>query len=902
MSHFIIVSSGTQYAYNGFKSLSSKTTFSLRTGGSAQNKPGYDVDYVAPQWNPAIDILAVPEQRALRMLRLSGGQTIWRHALSESIQKPVSTDSGSKESVDPLLIRAIAWHPTGSRIAVLHANGQIVHRDPARGDIVHKSSIEISSTERVVDMQWLACIGSANNSPQKDLNEKNLPLEFYLPTLSSFDKSKSAPDNINPSDEPLSVIVVTTETGSVWVSLGGIFALPVVRIPESAFPSDKATRSKYRTVGAHFNADISRLYVAFSVHTNTSESQTMVFKLDTPILSRKNTPPSPLLLSLAALSARLSGLMLYLENTISTIIKEIEARESSASRASLKKVLESILQDHGVDEVTSPEAEMVRLAVTGRASESTAQFLLAKIKSTKITSWENASRLGAVAIVRLIYQNALPAIERSILASARLLDSIASESKPGLDSGDAGATISRDCIARVIAILGWVYGRMDECMIQIREEQSENQEFSDWALFCIDDLQWQNDGPRRNANDGHEDTDGDDGSRPVRPDINYRLLLRFIRSAFSRRRASEFSEEVPNPNVVESILGIAEDRETTENRRTFVQSYFGLLSDRANLDGIGSSSVLLTSDTKQPLLASSSKQFKYVFHSQDLLDSATGSSDTANIAPTCIEALAEVKALVLRALEWPSQMLGESSSWDLEPTIVYPAQSVESAEDIDQITDTHMVSMPNGGCEIYMATVVAASQSDASKLEFLCISDTSDSSLSSAAGNGTPRLSNIRLSVKTSKSSGQSVPISVADIKFFDDNCLGILFTVDGCGSPFLGTVDYRSIKYIDIGALEKPRESEQSLLAFERLLEISQASLKTPTVLAVNGRKGRRCVAVVERRGKYWWPLDMDNIEDEDDDEEEEDNDNVSNSNGNSEGTNDGDVNKNYFEIDDDF
>ncbi|KAJ1852999.1 hypothetical protein LPJ73_002725 [Coemansia sp. RSA 2703] len=96
--------------------------------------------------------------------------------------------------------------------------------------------------------------------------------------------------------------------------------------------------------------------------------------------------------------------------------------------------------------------------------------------------------------------------------------------------------------------------------------------------------------------------------------------------------------------------------------------------------------------------------------------------------------------------------------------------------------------------------------------------------------------------------------------------------------------------------------ESEQSLLAFESLLEVSQASLKTPTVLAVNGRKGRRCVAVVERRGKYWWPFDMDNIEDDDDDEEEEEDDNVSNNNGNSEGTNDGDVNKNYLEIDDDF
>ncbi|KAJ2776453.1 hypothetical protein GGI15_004843, partial [Coemansia interrupta] len=165
-----------------------------------------------PQWNPAIDVLAVPEQRALRMLRLSGGQTIWRHALSEGMHKPVSTDTS-----DHLLIRAIAWHPAGSRIAVLHANGQIVHRDPARGDIVHKSSIGIAINERVVDMQWLACTSPAPGS----LNKVDLPLEFYLPTLSSFDKSKSAPDNINPNDEPLSVIVATTETGSVWIALLG---------------------------------------------------------------------------------------------------------------------------------------------------------------------------------------------------------------------------------------------------------------------------------------------------------------------------------------------------------------------------------------------------------------------------------------------------------------------------------------------------------------------------------------------------------------------------------------------------------------------------------------------------------------------------------------------------------
>ncbi|KAJ2907680.1 hypothetical protein GGI21_003646, partial [Coemansia aciculifera] len=61
-----------------------------------------------------------------------------------------------------------------------------------------------------------------------------------------------------------------------------------------------------------------------------------------------------------------------------------------------------------------------------------------------------------------------------------------------------------------------------------------------------------------------------------------------------------------------------------------------------------------------------------------------------------------------------------------------------------------------------------------------------------------------------------------------------------------------------------------KSPLVFKRLLKIDEASSGHSVALACNGKKGRRCIAVVERRGKYWWPYDIDNEEDESEEEEE--------------------------------
>ncbi|KAJ1802641.1 hypothetical protein LPJ75_006127, partial [Coemansia sp. RSA 2598] len=309
-------------------------------------------------------------------------------------------------------------------------------------------------------MQWVSCQGAVGGGAVSRESQKQ-PLEFYLPRLSPLDKSKSAPDNINPANEQMTAIVATTNRGTVWVSLSGIFALPAARLPDTLDPANGGSRIS--AVGAHLSKSSAYLFVKLLVES-TNGSRNVVLKLGTPMLNT-DLLPSPTLHSLAALSARLSGLCLYLENAAAAVVREIEAREASASRRSLYRLLEGVLQDHGVDEVTSPEAEIIRLAVTGRASESTAQFLLSKLKTTKLNSWESASRLGAAVIIRLVYQHVLPALERMVLAATRLLDLVLLD-KTSVEEHQDGSSVlsSRASIVRAIVILTWLYSRMEECM------------------------------------------------------------------------------------------------------------------------------------------------------------------------------------------------------------------------------------------------------------------------------------------------------------------------------------------------------------------------------------------------------------------------------------------------------
>ncbi|KAJ1845777.1 hypothetical protein LPJ70_002356, partial [Coemansia sp. RSA 2708] len=64
------------------------------------------------------------------------------------------------------------------------------------------------------------------------------------------------------------------------------------------------------------------------------------------------------------------------------------------------------------------------------------------------------------------------------------------------------------------------------------------------------------------------------------------------------------------------------------------------------------------------------------------------------------------------------------------------------------------------------------------------------------------------------------------------------------------------------------------SRLEFAKLLQISDASAVVPAALASNGSEGRRCIAVVDKSGRYWWPFDMDNEEEGDENQSEESND----------------------------
>ncbi|KAJ2091108.1 hypothetical protein IW140_001873 [Coemansia sp. RSA 1813] len=925
----IISLSGFPYQTNGFQSLSGRHALQLRSGPSLRQPRA--ANYLPPRWCPTLDILAVPEGRALRLVRLSGGETIWRRTLQDSNQTTASkaftatsvsektaSDSGKETQA---VIRAIAWNPSGQSIAVLYSDGNLVQRDAAHGDIVHESNIELADDELVASMVWVSCDGDSETltgilTDESSMAVKPLPLEFNLPALSPLDKSKATPSNINSEPDNLTAIIITTTRGAVWVTLGGIFTLPVSKLPYFEKDSNSPF-TDFVVTNAQISCDLSTLCIYLTRKQDKQHSDcpnAALCTLDTSMLSAA----TPLLRSLVYLSARISGLFLYIENTIDLVINEATARGEVTSRARLLQMFEGILQDHGVDEVTSPEAELCRLAVTGRASEPTSQFLLAKLKSTKLKSWENSGRQGAVAIARLIYQYVSPAIERAILAVSRFLQIVTADfsqlSLSGYSFGGNGEGCSaplseiaeaRSLILRAIVLLGWMYGRFEEYAGRLQEEQRENQVFVDWALLAVDDLNWQNEGIRKAGND---DT-MDDGLRPIRPEIDYKLLLRFVRSAFRRRSADDaLDEQIKTQN----ILSLKDDRNKADSK--VVQVYFDILSEKSHTESIQKFK-LGELDRKQGSKGFEEREgvFEFPFHSADLLDEATRrcTDSTHNMneekmscgeipPPTCREALTAAKGFISQALAWPSAVLGNGLQWNIQSDFVYFSRAMyvdgaggdnDYVKSVGRISDMHCIAsatnnsmhdQSNDAGTLYLAAVSTRSH----VLEVLAVSrllsreETKVALIKLAVKTCCAKNDRSEMELLSLKPAAQSLeetrPVQVTDISFFDDDLLGITFTIDGCDSSYLGTISYRQgnsrITYhpvskcdLDDNKGQKPEDVTPVPLEFAKLLKLDEEA-RYPVSLSTNGRQGRRSIAVVERRGKFWWPYDMDNSEDEDD------------------------------------
>ncbi|KAJ2691355.1 anaphase promoting complex subunit 4 [Coemansia spiralis] len=836
MSHSLFrTSDGTLH---GFQSLSNKETLQLRAGVAP--KEPHPTKYVAPQWCPSIDVLAVPEGKSLRLVRLSGGQTIWRRQLNDQHSRTAAkalfeaNGGDGRGTADGQTIRAIAWHPTSMCLAVLHSDGTLVQRDATGGDVVHESKVELGDGELVAAMEWIRC--DASQVDESGSDEGRQSLEHYLPRLTSADRSKALPSHVNPSTEPLTAIIIVTAAGRVIVSLGGVFTLPVAGAPKELVAA-AAEGSTYGVVNTKLNEKDHRLYVVFSVQPSPAaeSARLVVCALNMPLFMQTSGDLS----RFTMLFARLSGLCLYLESALDVLIKESEARAEAASRAMLLDSLESVLRDHGVDEVTSPEAELIRLVVSGRASESVSQFLLSKMKAAKLSSWESAGRLGAVAIVRVVYQHIQPAIERAILAISEIQPIIGGWANT-LTGGSGQLAGTSQALERAIVVWGWLFARFEDFMAAVCEEQRENQEFADWASFAIDDLHWQNEGSRRVDND-----DSEDGSRPVRPDFDYELLLRFIRSAFHRE-----TDLVP---VDRSLLRMLYGRRArTARDKELLSAYINELFKAKGGDA---------------------EHLEFVFHSEQLANNALascglhsagegGAADT--IRPTCQELLGEAKEHTLGALKWPSNMLGDSVSWDPAPLASLDLEAGLEDAEARRVSDIRNV---DGGSCVYVATTVASSRT----LELVMLP---------CQQSGAPWVAQIDLAVGPSEPALEtaSTPVQVADVSFFDDNLLGVAFTIGGSDSLYLGAIEYRlqsgetTLTYHATTASSTSgsmQPTTKSPLVFMRLLEINEASSSHSVALACNGNVGRRCIAVVERRGKNWWPYDMDNEEDESDDED---------------------------------
>ncbi|KAJ2401477.1 hypothetical protein GGI23_001373 [Coemansia sp. RSA 2559] len=469
---------------------------------------------------------------------------------------------------------------------------------------------------------------------------------------------------------------------------------------------------------------------------------------------------------------------------------------------------------------------------------------------------------------------------------------------------------TRSLILRAIVILGWMYARFEEYAARLQDEQRENQTFVDWALLAMDDLHWQNEGIHKSGNDDS----ADDGLRPIRPEIDYKLLLQFIRSAFRRRSA----DDAPDTQIETlNILSLKGDRNKADS--DIVQTYFDILAERSNPGAIQGFK------PKSSVSDKSNGVFEFPFHSSDLLDEATRRCarshprnmhnrhlDCAIPPPTCREALAAAKALTTQALAWPSAVLGNGLQWNAQSDFAYFSTAIcaEGAggdtdydTTVSRISDMRCISnvtsdsvhgQRDGAGTVYLAAVSAGSQI----LEVLALPGLSSRSRG-GEGEGEGEEGGIRgvsisLTVKTRnaerrraemdllslkpevQASEKTRAVRVTGISFFDDSLLGITFTIDGCDSSYLGTISYRQdhgrIAYspvpkhsLDSASGQEPGNVTSYPLEFAKLLRLGEESSRYhPVSLSTNGRPGRRSIAIVERRGKLWWPYDMDNSEDE--------------------------------------
>ncbi|KAJ1718199.1 hypothetical protein LPJ61_006760, partial [Coemansia biformis] len=258
-------------------------------------------------------------------------------------------------------------------------------------------------------------------------------------------------------------------------------------------------------------------------------------------------------------------------------------------------------------------------------------------------------------------------------------------------SGAGRPSETRDCILRAIVILGWLYSQLDKYMDMLRDEQRENQEFVDWALFVIDDLHWQNEGSRRLGNDAHND-DADDGARPVRPEFDYALLLGFIRQAFRRPQG----EGTDAPKVMPSILDGSQGDGGSAG--TLAGEYFDLLVERAHLGALRKTASQMVPATEG---SSSGAAFQYVFHSRELLEAAVARCQAAGhasdigataAAPSYKHALGRVRSLVSRAFKWPAHILGSGLKWRAEPIATAPLLLEADGDAPGLLSDMHYVT------------------------------------------------------------------------------------------------------------------------------------------------------------------------------------------------------------------
>ncbi|KAJ1679980.1 hypothetical protein EV182_000926 [Spiromyces aspiralis] len=741
-------------------------------------------------WNPRYDLLAAVDGHSLMVTRLSGGgQLAWRYECHSRIS-------------------GICWHPNGQTIALVDAAGNMTLVDYESGKPTgHLGLRRDEGRETEMDVRWMEWQQMEVDRGDREGLEwvESLvipPIEQYLPRISPLSDSDGDRNTQRPLGEPepttairegsrpaIDALFVVDAQGRLWVALFGTFLLP---------PVDLGISDPARSIlHAAITPDLSELMVCHAA----GDSQLSITAVDTgPI----HTDPA-LLYQVASSSAACIQLCHHLATATKALTEHYEAGfvQAAAQFQGMVNHFYTMLENQGMDNMTSPGSELVQLLVTGHPTELVTEFLLSGKTRRLFRQWQKTLDNAEEGAWELVVKHCLPAAERLVLKLGQLISFVQA-------LGGAKNPFDVEGIAEplldLVAILGWHYGQFVELTRLLDKCKCDATAFGVWFQFAIKDVQWLNSqGLYRNQSS--EDEDEDDKPRPAKPveGIKFKSVMGYIKRHFGRMEPGARECELDA-----FFTGCGEDIDK------YLDAVVRASNPQALLRLFG-----------YPRVDNNGQEFRFVFH-QDLAE--------AGIPMLRPPSLAEMCDIVQRRL---------TELFAVPASAIHKGFVVDSP--LPSITFQYPVTGDSGGGIVCSLMHLA---DDEGRTPTHCIAVVTSDKLylirRPLGGSEDCR------SVPLSWPFGADEDVTVVGIDFFDDRHLVVL------ARP--ATEDSKTCW---ISELEFMPSTEST----PRTRQVGELQPGSRLQLACNGLPRRRVVAAIEMDragGCRWWPFDLDHDEPE--------------------------------------